>query len=125
MGTYRVTAFGLSLLFLGFSADAGERSVRVLSYNVWGLPAPLTSKPSRFKDLKARVPDAGADVIAFQETFATKSHVLAEMPSYPHRAWGPAPSKGKLASGLLIVSRFPIVAVGRTCLLYTSDAADE
>jgi endonuclease/exonuclease/phosphatase family metal-dependent hydrolase len=113
MGTRRVTALGLSLLLFSLSAGsalAAERSVKVLTYNVWGLPAPLTGKPARFEDLPHRVPDLDAEVIAFQETFARKSHVLAKMPSYPHLAWGPKAEKGRLSSGLLIVSRHRIVS---------------
>jgi endonuclease/exonuclease/phosphatase family metal-dependent hydrolase len=95
----------------------GTRTVRAISYNVWGLPSPILKDGSRFKDIARILPRLGADVVAFQETFTKKAKVLAEIPEYPHVAWG-NPKKGlRFSSGLLIVSKYPILESNRS--LYT------
>ena len=92
-----------------FDAPAGGH-VRVVSYNVWGLPSPLTVRPSRFPKIAESLPDLKADVVGFQETFSRKTRVLEQIEGYPYLARGPQKGKGKiLSSGLLILSRYPIV----------------
>lgn len=86
------------------------RHLRFVSYNVWGLPHPIITDPTRFTDLERLVPTVGADVIAFQETFTADSKGLARLEGYPFHAYGPGKKFPKLSSGLLTVSRYPIVA---------------
>lgn len=86
-------------------------ALRIVSYNIWGLPSPLTSQPSRLKDIAKNLPGVGADVIGFQETFTRKAEVVAEMPDYPYVAWGKRKNGNQVlqGDGLLIVSRWPIL----------------
>lgn len=95
------------LLMLGSVAEA--RSLRALSYNVWGLPKPFLVKGSRLRDIARLAPSLNADVIGFEETFAAKAKVLARMPEYPFLAYGPGKKGIRQSSGLLIASKFPIV----------------
>jgi endonuclease/exonuclease/phosphatase family metal-dependent hydrolase len=85
------------------------REVRFVSYNVWGLPNPLLRDRSRLGDIAQVLPELGADVIGIQETFTEHSHLLASLPDYPHAAWGPGSRFPRLSSGLLTISRWPIV----------------
>jgi|GEM_PF-1597762 len=84
--------------------------LRFLTYNVWGLPEPLLTDKTRFKDIQSGIPDLGADVIAFNETFTRNSHILAETKGYPFVAWGPSAQRlRRFSSGLLIISKHPIL----------------
>jgi endonuclease/exonuclease/phosphatase family metal-dependent hydrolase len=111
-----VTVWAL-LLGAGIScaaADTGApRTLRFLTYNVWGLPAPITIKKSRFKDIPRVAPGLDADVLAFQETFTRKARPLAELEDYPFHVWGPGKKFPRISAGLLIVSRWPIVESAR------------
>ncbi len=92
------------------TASAGQRSIRIITYNVWGLPSPLLVMPSRLKDIAAEMPKLGPDIVAFQETFTNKARVLDRMPGYPYVAQGSPKVKGKLMpAGLTVASRWPIV----------------
>lgn len=95
-------------------AWAGQRSIRVITYNVWGLPSPLLVMPSRLKDIRDEIPKLGPDIVSFQETFTKKARVLDRMPGYPYVAQGSRQVKGKLISaGLTVASRWPIVETRR------------
>jgi endonuclease/exonuclease/phosphatase family metal-dependent hydrolase len=83
------------------------------TYNVWGLPAPLTIRPSRLKAIARELANSDVEVWAFQETFTSRAAVLAQVPSHPHVAFGPGKKAGKISSGLMTVSRHPIEAVAR------------
>lgn len=114
MGTVRLSRLALAamvacLLCLGADAGASVRRVRAISYNVWGLPQPLTTDPSRLEDIARILPRLGADIVAFQETFTRRARVLARTREYRYVAWG-NPAKGlRFSSGLLLLSKHPIV----------------
>ncbi|MCC7442426.1 MAG: sphingomyelin phosphodiesterase [Bdellovibrionales bacterium] len=96
-------------------APRSEAGLRIISYNVWGLPSPLLQKPSRLRDIAREIPEVGADVIGFQEIFSRKTYQLAEMPPYPYVAWGRKKTGAQVlqGDGLLIVSRWPILEQDR------------
>ncbi len=103
--------FFLSLLpTFVLAKDKEQSTLRFITYNTWGLPAPLTTCPSRFKKIAASIGQFNADIIAFEETFAKRAKVL-ELKEYPYHLYGPGKSKGIkiLPSGLLILSKFPII----------------
>lgn len=97
-----------------YSKDEKQESVssicfRFLTFNVWGLPWPISRKSSRFKDIASYSPQTGADVICFQEVFSSEPiKQLSTMSEYPYHCWGSEAGNGQLSSGLLIVSKHPI-----------------
>lgn len=86
--------------------------LRVLLYNVWGLPPCLTDGQTRARAAKI-APHLAAgdyDVIVFNEAFTNKTlltSALAE--SHPHRARLGRQWYTPMDSGLLVASRHPIV----------------
>lgn len=95
----------------GLGAAAPVR-LRVLLYNVWGLPPCLTDGQTRARAAKI-APHLAAgdyDVIVFNEAFTNKTlltSALAE--SHPHRARLGRQWYTPMDSGLLVASRHPIV----------------
>jgi endonuclease/exonuclease/phosphatase family metal-dependent hydrolase len=88
--------------------------VRILSYNIKGLPALLepTWDQERFKDigeiLAARRKAGNApDIVLLQESFSDRTLDLQKAAGYPYVAQGPSNQK-IISSGLYILSEFPI-----------------
>ncbi|MBM3267578.1 MAG: sphingomyelin phosphodiesterase [Candidatus Sericytochromatia bacterium] len=112
-----VTLVGCGAVGPGLQGPLGSRlsaraeegvTLRLLSYNVFGLPAPLG------KELKKRfaaIPQAiaGHDVVGLQETFTGESERILESGVYPHAY---RQDKGTLfhpqSSGLTILSKYPL-----------------
>lgn len=99
----------------GLSAEQGRgysgtgRKVRMMTYNIWGLPGVLLQKPKRMNLLEAALPAENADIIILNETFAARTRPVVMLKEYPYRAFGPGKSGVKISSGVVILSKFPIV----------------
>jgi endonuclease/exonuclease/phosphatase family metal-dependent hydrolase len=79
------------------------RNLVVLTYNVWGLPKPFLTDPSRFSEIAQAIPATDADIVAFQEAFTSRTDELMH-------ARGPGkPGPLMTNSGLLVISRWPII----------------
>jgi len=95
------------------------KSVSFMSFNIWGLPWPLTTNPSRFRSIVDVLTFHSelADVIGFQEVFCNEAkealkHLTFVYPYHSYHQMTPMKSDSSLlSSGLLIVSKFPIVDV--------------
>lgn len=85
------------------------KALRVVRYNVWGLPSPLLRHLERFKDIPAAINALDANVVLVQEAFNQDSRALARLPGFPYHAWGPSSGFLRLSSGLLILSKYPIL----------------
>lgn len=77
----------------------------LITYNVWGLPWPLTVRKERFDYLSRAMIDAATSekvaVIQFQETFAKPAREMVEsLWPTPFLAWGPGSKFPKTSSGL-------------------------
>ncbi|RYZ78817.1 MAG: hypothetical protein EOP06_28365, partial [Proteobacteria bacterium] len=124
--------FALALLVFtlvsGSQANAlkvtGPRSVRirVLSYNIKGLPAFINPSydVSRYGDigkiLAARKAKGTApDIVLLQESFDAPTVDLRRAAKYPYEFAGPSSTK-IINSGLFVLSDFPIVA--KSSILY-------
>ncbi|MCC7442453.1 MAG: sphingomyelin phosphodiesterase [Bdellovibrionales bacterium] len=109
-------AFASNLLKPQAAVIPAADRLRVLTYNVWALPGPLLVDPDRLGEIARRLVDTGADVIALQEVFSRRAiAALGELSGFPHRAWGEqAPGGFQQGSGLLLLSRYPIVTTART-----------
>jgi len=97
-------------LVASLSLSATEiNEIKILSYNVWGMPFPIRTKPKGLKIMPKELPKLKAHIIGMQEVFTKRAKKLGKMPEYPYKAWG-ADKKGikVLSSGLLILSKFPI-----------------
>jgi endonuclease/exonuclease/phosphatase family metal-dependent hydrolase len=99
---------GLSAEGLNDSLGIG-RKIRLLTYNIWGLPGILLQKPKRMKLLESALPTENADVIILNETFAARTRPVVMLKEFPYRAFGPGKSGIKISSGVVILSKFPIV----------------
>jgi hypothetical protein len=95
--------------------EPGEMELRILSYNIWGLPGVIGrgNDHSRYRDIgkalaKRRAEGTAPQVVAVQEAFARQSWDLVEEAGYPYVAIGP-PGRGmRMSSGLLYLSEYPI-----------------
>lgn len=117
--------FIISAYALSSDADGGKchPAAGFLTYNTWGVgsmveavsskvfqPPGTPGTPGRFDRMNREIPELGYDVVAFQEVFTPyQLRVLAFMKGYAHRAVGASTSSKPLSSGLLIVSKWPIV----------------
>ena len=95
----------------GMAARNSGVTLDLLSYNTWGLPAPMGHNlKKRFAALSGAL--GGHDVVALQETFTTEAKQLIEGRAYPH---GFRQSDGgfpmRLGSGLTVLSRFPMTQI--------------
>ncbi len=110
----RSTALGLaSLAFLVAPAAAASVNLRVISYNVWGVPVITPARTERIEAIAQELAGLAPDVVALQEVWeaddaATLARVLAAA-GLPHqRDYGPARVGGR-GSGLWMASRHPIL----------------
>lgn len=103
--------FSLSILTLApvSQVEAAFSDFKVVSFNVWGVIRPVIKDISRFRDIPDELDQLDADVVILQETFTPVSRRAAHVRNYPYRVRGPG-VWGKLSdSGLVILSRWPII----------------
>ncbi|MCO4793762.1 MAG: endonuclease/exonuclease/phosphatase family protein [Bacteriovoracaceae bacterium] len=107
----RIVLFSLLLITstFVFSKNSQAKSIKALSYNIWGLPYPIAKRVGRFKLIQKRLPKLEADIIALQEAFTKKAKTSSKSNRYPYKAFGPSSSFLKLSSGLIIMSKYPIM----------------
>lgn len=89
-----------------------EFTLRVLTYNVQGLP--IGVKHDRYADIGRILADRRArgtapHIVAIQEAFAKKTRDIAKYSGYPFVAKGPPAWGLRMNAGLMILSEFPIV----------------
>lgn len=115
----------VSLAFTsGAEAAVQTRTIRVLSYNIHGLPDQITKSDSeRFADIgrilaERRKAGTAPDIVLIQEGFISRVSELMKTSGYPHVAKGPnatdSTETGRVqrtiyGSGLYVLSEFPIV----------------
>ena len=130
--TKTIVACLLVGLFLGQPVEGHtythSKVLKVLSYNIQGLPWPFALTAKRFKDigkvLEQRKKDGTApDLVLLQESFIPKTKDLRKYADYPYVAKGPGlcarMNTGRIAcalgnSGIYILSLHPIVKQART-----------
>lgn len=100
---------------LDHPTSSGDFTLRVLSYNVQGLPVPIGGSWERMTDIgkilyQMRKAGTAPHVVAIQEAwFENKSEPLLKESKYPYVFRGPGPNLGKIVgAGLVILSEFPI-----------------
>ena len=98
-----------TLSLLPRNSLGAEVSLRVASYNIWGLPGVLLQKPRRMKVLESVLPGEQADILILNEAFAAKTKPVAMLKDYPFRAFGPGKSGLNISSGVVVLSKFPIL----------------
>ncbi len=108
-----ITGFFLVLGLFSSAAFAGEMTLKVISYNIHGIPFGVDQ--SRYQDigraLHARR-DAGdaPQIVTIQEAFHSRTAELVQEAGYPYVQKGPGNQGLKWGSGLYILSDFPILA---------------
>lgn len=86
-----------------------DQTLNVLTYNTWGLPVPIGRQvPERFARLAGALD--GYDWVTLQETFSRYAGQLLGITAYPFKAWQSDGGFATISSGLLTMSRYPIVA---------------
>ncbi len=100
---------GLACLPFASNAANASSAFRAVTYNIWGLTVPFLTQPSRITDIARLLPSLNADVVALEETFTKKAKILTQIHEYPYQAWGPSKSGLIQNSGLLLLSKWPIV----------------
>lgn len=99
---------GLFCLSALSPAQAETVSLKVLSLNVWGLPAPIG------KDLEPRMERIAEsiqdyDIVALQETFDQRTEVLPRLSGFAYAYHHKNGGLYSQACGLMVLSRYPIV----------------
>ena len=137
------------VLLAAVSAEGGV-ALRVMNYNVKGLPWPITSDRSaelaaigdRLKAMRGR--GVGPDVVVLQEAFSSDARAIAARAGYAYVAYGPGrddvvpgdrekpmpdryPWRGEgfgpyVSSGLVLMSDYPIAGVRRAAFPRTACA---
>ena len=95
--------------FIFLAPTSSAREVKALTYNIWGLPYPISQRLGRFPLIRKKLPEFQADLIALQEAFTDKAKVSTKSKEYPYKAHGPGASFFNLSSGLVLMSKHPIV----------------
>ncbi len=84
--------------------------LRVLSFNTWGVPLISRDRAARMRAIGRALMEINADVIGLQEVFYAKDRRLlveaAQRAGFTHSHYF---HSGVMGSGLLTLSRFPIV----------------
>ncbi len=127
--TFFSSLFLISFLFGGTARALPSTNVpkttdalelKVLSYNVKGLPSPLVTDGGRLRFIgellaNLRRNNQGPQVVVLQEAFRESVKDLIKASGYPFVEIGPdAEAPGKWAnSGLYVLSEFPISSVAR------------
>lgn len=104
---WALTALFLMMMLLPAVAGAATIPLRVLTYNIWGLPWPEEHATWRYEEIAKRI-DA-YDVVALQEAWSTKTDVIWRKATHPHHAFGGNAHSIIGGSGLVVLSKFPIV----------------
>lgn len=82
--------------------------LRILTYNVWGLPGPLVkNRKERFERLGSQL--NAYDVVTLQETFSNDIEVLSKTTGFPYHERYNNSSFYRLGSGLYVLSKYPIL----------------
>lgn len=104
-----LTAFGVAPAQAIFPEKTAE--IKLLSLNVWGLPAPIgTALQPRMERIAKAV--RGYDVVVLQETFDSSSDDIIAKSGYPYGIQEQNPGWGQVRSGLTTLSRWPIIKSG-------------
>jgi len=90
--------------------------LRVLTYNVWGLPSPLTTGSlARFKQIKEEI--GAYDVVVLQEVFGLQVRDQILKSAFPFKSFARharlIPFFNRIGTGLVILSKFPIIRTSR------------
>lgn len=112
MNAFHVLLRAVVLLVLSTPLNASALELRVLSYNVWGVPYIAPDRPERMDEIGKRVAKLAPDLVAFQEVWdpddvARFRPQLVEAGLEHHHLFG----NYETSSGLWVASRFPIDSV--------------
>jgi hypothetical protein len=129
------------LCFQSVTAQAVEFRVRVLSYNIQGLPWPLIKDQGQFDRIgeilaEQRAQGTAPHIVLIQEGFRYETRALIERSGYPYVYRGPialdlAPgdrfhgTPKILNGGLWILSQFPFEKTAKVPFLLSSCAGDD
>ena len=96
------------------TTKANSFELRVLSYNIQGLPIPFFYDHTRYLDIGKKILERKKlgnepHIIAIQEGFHHRVSELIDIVKYPHVFYGPKAKGGKVSSGLIYLSKFPIL----------------
>lgn len=92
------------------SHDDGDRSLKVLSFNVWGLAFISKDRPARIKAIAEHIAFSTYDIVCLQELWIYKDfEIVREMVNnvLPFSRFF---HTGALGSGLAIFTRFPLIS---------------
>lgn len=94
--------------------DDHVRSLRVLTFNMMGLPQPLGGDETRYDDIAAAIRDY--DIVTVQEAFTKSARDALASTPFPYQKYGNfgvLPGQ-RLGDGLVVLSKFPIVSTAFT-----------
>jgi endonuclease/exonuclease/phosphatase family metal-dependent hydrolase len=99
---------GLTLALSSSAQTAKAETIRVLTYNTWGVP--LTAWDTwRYEKAMRAIEALKPDVVLLNEVFTRKGKRHFKSFQFPFQAFGPKSSPRLVGSGLKILSKFPIL----------------
>lgn len=118
LGAAQRMALGVALAWTALSVSPARAllpektvEIKLLTLNVWGLPAPIgTALQPRMERIAKAV--RGYDVVVLQETFDSSSDDIIAQSGYPYGIQEQNPYWGQVRSGLTTLSRWPIIKSG-------------
>ena len=119
IGIFALTFFLIPELSLSAPIGHGDLGIRILSYNVHGLPDPFVADHGQYETIgnilaKRRAEGTAPHVVVIQEGFRKVTRKLIRNAGYPYVAQGPGSAFLKFSSGLWVMSEYPILDVHRT-----------
>jgi|GEM_PF-5106186 len=87
--------------------------ISLLTWNIWGLPFALgfgSKAPWRYAAIAEKLKSSTYDVVALQEMWDRKTDVILHQAGFPYAAKGRKMHGLRDSSGLLTLSRYPIIA---------------
>ncbi|WVR03926.1 hypothetical protein IAU60_000925 [Kwoniella sp. DSM 27419] len=87
-----------------------DRTLRVLSFNVWGLAIISKDKQARIRAIAEYIASSNYDVVCLQELWVYKDYELVRQEVTQNLPFSRFFHSGALGSGLAIFTRFPLIS---------------
>ena len=94
-----------------FNVDPGN-CISTLTYNIAGLPPFLAHIPpskDRYMQIRTAIAESGVEIVALQEMWHRDTMCIMDLPQLPHHTRSEKPGSFFGSSGLITLSKFPIV----------------
>ncbi|KAI9632529.1 inositol phosphorylsphingolipid-phospholipase C [Dioszegia hungarica] len=110
MTTASSTGFGSSASTSASASASTDRTLRVLSFNVWGLAIIAKERAARIRAIAKHLASSNYDIVCLQECWVYKDFELIRDEVVHTLPYARFFNSGALGSGLAIFTRFPLIS---------------